>query len=139
MVWVQGAAAGGLIAASPGIGLLVCVMVCPAFAYALFEDAKNKPVARAMLLCGLAPTLSSVRSLWEQGGSIADASDILSDPANPLTSWLCCFGGWLVCEVLDIAARLYLRSRAKQTVSQIVGERVELAQEWGLTNRDAKE
>ncbi len=128
--WLQGMVCGVAAAAVPGTALVIGVLLAPAIALYLMAPAANRPVARAMLLMGAAATMMPLRLLWEQGGTLDAALDLLSDPGRPLLSWFACGTAWCLGQIGEILTRLALDARGMLAVRALTAERDRLKAEW---------
>ena len=122
--------AGGIAVAFPGSALLAVVLLCPAFGFYAMDTTPGRPVGKIMLLTGSAALFTPLRALWEQGGSISPALDILGDPGVPLLAWLMCGAGWLSCNVLQIGTRLFLGLQTRRRIASLEKERAAIKAEW---------
>ena len=129
-LWLQGAVGGGIAVTAPGSAILVAVLLCPAIVFYATEPAPGRPVGKIMLLTGSAALFMPLRTLWEHGGSLPGALDLLADPGCPLLAWVSCGAGWLMCELLQIATRLTLTAQTKHRVMALERERIEITEEW---------
>lgn len=127
---LQGALAGGLIVAAPGVALLLGILLCPILVSYANESTPGRPLTRSMFLMGAAASILPLRNLVEQAATLAAALDLLSDPAYPLTAWIASGAGWLIGEVTYVTARFVTAAGTKRTIAAFERERTELAMEW---------
>ena len=130
--WLQGAVVGGVIAVTPGIALLLGVLLCPAIVYAAAAPEPGRPAGRTMLLMGLAAALAPLREQWSSGNTVGTALEILASPAVILLAWFACGAGWLMAETATVAIRLALRQSARRQAVRLRREQAELVEEWSL-------
>ncbi len=128
--WLQGVVCGGAAVAIPGTALMVAVLLAPGLAMYAAEQGRSRPLARAMILMGAASAFFPLRLLWEQGGSLDTALNLLGDPARPLLSWAASGAGWLVGQATEMATRLALDAAAAKTLRALKEERDQLNAEW---------
>ncbi len=128
--WLQGMACGVAAAIIPGTSLVIAVSLAPAIAVYVMETTSGRPLARAMIFMGTASTMMPLRLLWEHGGSLDAALDLLSDPGRPLLSWLACGAAWFLGQSAEIVTRFALEARAKMAVNALTAERETLKGEW---------
>lgn len=128
--WLQGMACGVVAAVIPGTSLVVAVLLAPGIALYVMEATSGKPLARAMIFMGTASTMMPLRLLWEHGGSLDAALDLLSDPGRPLLSWLACGAAWLLGQSAEILTRFALEARTTMAVNALTAERESLKDEW---------
>jgi hypothetical protein len=72
-IWLQGLLCGALAALAPPLALLVLVLLAPAAAAAMLEGEQGRPVARILLLFGLAASIGPARRLWGAGDTLGSA------------------------------------------------------------------
>lgn len=128
--WLQGVVCGAAAAIVPGTALMVAVLLAPGLAVAFTEKTQGRPMARAMILMGMATVCAPLRDLWEQGGSLDAALGVMADPTKPLLSWIATGFGWFVGQLTEVATRLVLDARAAQTLRTLKQERDTLMAEW---------
>src|SRR5574340_1529437 len=92
--WLQGLLCGIAATVVPGPALLAGLLLAPGLLALLFDQSSGKPMARAVLLCGLAAAVPSLAALWHQGASIGAAFTLLGDPSVLGAAWACGAGGW---------------------------------------------
>ena len=130
--WLQGATVGIIAAAAPATAMLTLALLCPAIAFYAGEPPGNRPVSRTMLLTGSTAVVLPLRTLWEQGNTIAIAFDLLADPTCPLLAWIACGVGWLLCELATLTTSLALSFQIRRTMQALHREETELKSEWTL-------
>ena len=128
--WLQGLLCGVVAATIPGTALLAAVLLGPSLAMLATEQVEGHPIARSMLLMGLAATVMPMRVLWDHGGSIDAALDVLGDPGRPLLAWGASGAGWLVGQVADLLTRFVMDAQAARAIQLLDQERAELTREW---------
>ena len=128
-MWLQGLICGAVVATEPGSALLVLTLLIPALAYHAMT-LPGRRGARAMLLMGAASTFMPLRTLWCHDASLATAVNLLGDPNRLLVSWVSVAAGWFVAELAEVATKLTLDGRARQSVHALKRERDDLAREW---------
>ncbi len=132
--WLQGAIAGGIAVAAPGTASLLAVLLCPALLFYATEATPGRPVGRTMMLTGSTAAYLPLRDLWEHGGSLGTALDALADPTCPLLGWFACGAGWMMCELLQLAARFALKARTRRQVEELRREHADLSEEWTFSD-----
>ena len=128
--WVQGLVCGIVAATAPGTALLLGVLLGPGLAMYASAPGKGRPHARAMVMMGAASVFMPLRLLWEQGGSLDAALELLSDPSRPLLSWTASGLGWLVGQVTELITQFLLNAKATQLRRTLEIERQDLMEEW---------
>ncbi len=128
--WLQGVVCGGVVATAPGTAMMTAILLAPvAVAYAM-DATPGRPHLRAIALLGAASTFMPLRLLWEHGGSVEAALDLLGDPLRPLLSWSCCGAGWLATELVQLARRFAVATKEAALLKQLKAERARLVEEW---------
>jgi hypothetical protein len=121
---------GVAAAVIPGTALVIAVLLAPAIAMYATEPTRGRPIARAMIYMGTASTMMPLRLLWEHGGTLDAALDLLSDPGRPLLAWLACGAAWFLGQLTEILSRFALDARAKMAMRALSAERDKLKEEW---------
>ena len=129
-LWLQGALSGGLLVLAPGTALVIATLLGVAIATFLFEQTPGRPVARSMLLMGGAASLSSLVHLWQQGGSLGAAAELLSDPVVPLWCWAASGSAWLIGQLWEVLSVFIMRKTDELAEKSLKDERTRLLQEW---------
>ena len=135
--WLQGLVCGVAAAAAPGTALMLAVLLGPGLAMYATAQGPGRAVARAMIMMGAASVFMPLRLLWEQGGSLDVALELLSDPTRPLLSWTANGAGWLIGQATELVTQFFLDAQANRQLHAFKEEREELATEWmeGLNTR----
>jgi hypothetical protein len=121
---------GVAAAVVPGTALVIAVLLAPAIAMYATEPTPGRPISRAMIFMGAASTMMPLRLLWEHGGTLDAALDLLSDPGRPLLSWFACGAAWFLGQLVEILTRFALDARARMAVRTMSAERDKLKEEW---------
>ncbi len=129
-LWLQGALCGGLVVLAPGTALVLATLLAVALATLGFEQTPGRPVARSMLLMAGATSLAPVVHLWEQGGSLGAAVDILADPAVPLWSWAASGSAWLIGQIWEVVSLFIMQKADEHAENRLREERAKLVEEW---------
>jgi hypothetical protein len=131
-MWMQGLACGGLVAVLPPVALLLGVLLAPALFGLYLDRQPGKPIARSLLLCGLAASVKPVRTLWAAGHSMAASAALATDADVVGTAWAAAAAGWLLAELAPVAVRIVLEALSRTRAAQLRAARAVLAEEWGL-------
>ena len=129
-LWLQGAVCGGLVVLAPGTALLLGTLLLAALAMLAFETTPGRPTARAMLLMAAATALSPLLRLWDQGGSLAAALDVLSNPLVPLWSWTASGSAWLLCQTWEVVSTFIMHTADDHASRRLQEEKSKLVEEW---------
>lgn len=130
--WGQGLLCGVLIAVAPPTCLLLAVQLAPGAAALLFDAAPGKPMARCMLLSGLAAAVFPLAALWAGDHGMELCLSLLSDPPTLGTAWAAQALGWLVAEALPLALLALQSLRATAHAARLRARRSDLEAEWGI-------
>lgn len=131
-LWLQGAAAGVIVALAPGSALLLGVLLCPALVFAAAAGSAGRPAARVMLLMGSAATFGPLRDQWTGGNSVDSTLELLANPSVALWAWIACGFGWFTCEATAMAAALALLHATRHRATALRREQADLIEEWTL-------
>ena len=129
-LWLQGALCGGLLVLAPGTALVLGTLLGVALATFVFEQTPGRPVTRSMLLMGGAASLPSVVHLWQQGGSIGVAAEMLSDPVVALWCWAASGSAWLIGQLWEVISLFIMRKTDQHAEKALQDERTRLVEEW---------
>ena len=132
LVWVQGLACGVLAALAPSLALMIAVLLGPGIVAAFLDHEPSKPVARAVILFGLAACVGPVLSLWSSGHGWDISMAMISDVGTVGTAWSAAAAAWLLCEIVPVGVRATLEAASFARVTQLRSERSKLATDWGL-------
>ena len=129
-LWLQGALCGGLVVLAPGTALVLGTLLAVALATLAFEQTPGRPVARSMLLMAGATSLSPLVHLWQQGGSLSAAVDVLANPAVPLWSWAASGSAWLIGQIWQVVSLFIMQQADEHAHNRLRDERAKLVGEW---------
>jgi hypothetical protein len=132
LVWVQGLACGALVALAPSLALMIGILLGPGIIALAFDSDPGKPVARTVLLCGIAACVDPIRTLWGAGHGLDMTMALVSDLGTVGTAWSAAAAGWLLAELAPIVVRAVLEASSFARAAQIRAARAKLADEWGL-------
>ncbi len=130
--YLQGMVAGAAAVLAPPTGLLVAVLLAPGIAALLLDQRPGKPVARTVLLFGMAATVAPLRSLWQLDHGMAVALSLLSQPAVLAVSWMAGAFGWLLTELIPLVVGLSVSLRLRDQQIKLQRRRKALEKEWDL-------
>lgn len=132
LVWLQGLACGALAALAPAVALMVGVLLGPGLVALALDSEPGKPVARAVLLCGLAACVDPVRALWSSGHGLTASVALAGDLRVVGSAWSAAAAGWLLAEIAPIVVRAMLEAGTLARATQLRAARARIAEEWGL-------
>src|SRR5665213_4598455 len=87
VVWLSGLACGVLAAIAPGVATVAAGLLMPGLVALRLDQEPGRPVARAVLTCGLAGCVRPVIMLWNMGQSFDTALVIVTDPLTIEIAW----------------------------------------------------
>ena len=130
--WLGGLGCGAVLMLDPATVLFLVVLLAPSLLMAVADDRPGRGGVRAVLLCNAAATVGPFCRLWQEcPPSIAHALAILSGMSAVALAWLAAGIGWLLSEVLVVAARHVLTLRARRARDRLDAEIDALQAEWG--------
>jgi hypothetical protein len=131
-LWLQGLGCGLLLTLATPTAVLAGVLLAPALLAAALDRAPGRPVARPLLLIGLAGAARPLATLWWMGHHMATAWDLLSDPAVMAAAW----GGqallWLAMELGPLFAMLAAEAAVAARAAHLRASRRHYEEQWGL-------
>ena len=130
--WLQGLLCGVAATLVPGPTLLAGLLLAPGLLALLLDQSHGKPMARAVLLCGLAATIPPLAALWHQGATVGAAFTLLGDPSVLGAAWACGAGGWLMNELAPLLLRMVMDAAAAARTARLKAERARISEEWDL-------
>lgn len=130
--WLQGLLCGVAATLVPGPALLVGLLLAPGLLALMLDQASGKPMARAVLLSGLAATIGPLASLWHGGGSVGAALTMLGDPGVLGLAWLAGAAGWLASELAPLFLKVMLDGTSAARAAHLKAERADLLEAWDL-------
>lgn len=132
MGWLHGLLCGVAVMLAPPTGLLLGVLLAPGLGALLMDDRPAKPLARTMLLFGLAASVNPVRQLWGNGHGMTVALSLLSQPAVLAMAWMAGGFGWLLTQLVPLTLTVALDLRTREQQARLRRMRKQLETEWGL-------
>jgi hypothetical protein len=112
---------------------MVAMLLGPGLLALTLDKETGKPIARSVLLCGLAACVDPVRGFWSSGHGIADALALGGDPVVIGTAWGAAAAGWVLTEVAPLAVRAGLEAAVRAQAARLRAERAALIEAWGLS------
>ena len=137
LVWLSGLACGALVAVAPGLAVLAAGLLAPGLAALKLERELGRPVARAMLTCGLAGCVRPVILLWDTGYALDTALVILTTPWAVGPAWSAAAAGWLMTELAPLGVRAALEAGALARAARLRVLRARIAEAWGVVGEVA--
>ncbi len=132
LVWLQGLACGAVVTLTPGIALLLGALLAPGLLALVLDREFGRPMARAVLLLGLATCITPVETWWTTGQTIRAALAVLSNLQVLGTAWSTAAAGWLLAELAPLVTRLVLDAMARSRTARLQSERAALVEAWGF-------
>lgn len=131
LVWLQGLACGAVVALAPGLALLGGVLLAPGLVALVLDREPARPLARCVLLMGLATCVPPLRLIWPQPQSVSTALALAGDMRVLGTAWSAAAAGWLLAELAPLGTRLVLEAMARSRIARLRAERAALVESWG--------
>lgn len=125
-VWLLGLACGGLGALVPALAAQGALLLAPGLAGLLCDRAPGRPVARTMLLFGLAGSVEPVRAAWGMGFERA------VDGQGLTTAWLLAALGFLLTQAIPMGVRAVVDQKSEARAAELRRTRAQLVADWGL-------
>ena len=130
--WLGGLGCGAVLMLDPATALFLAVLLAPSLLVAVADDRPGRAGMRAVLLCNAAAAIGPTCHLWQElPPTVAHALSLLSGMSAIAMAWLAAGFGWLLSEVLVLAARHVLTLRARRERERLDGEIEALRAEWG--------
>jgi hypothetical protein len=136
LIWLQGLACGGMAALVPVAAMQVALLLAPGLAALALDPRAGKPIARAMLLFGLAASIDPIRSAWLGDGG--PTLDRVLDMTALLLAWTAQAAGWLLAQIVPVLVGLVVDATHRARAAELRSLRESLVRSWGLDeDRDA--
>ena len=105
-----------MIAATPS-AVLAAILLLPTVMALAGDRQPGRPVARAVLLFGMAACCQPLTMLWRSGNHMDGAWGLALDIRTIAEAWAAQAFGWLLTQLLPIAMGLALEARTSVLVS----------------------
>jgi hypothetical protein len=138
VVWLSGLACGLVVAITPGLGLAAGGLLAPGLAALMLDKEAGRPIARAVLTCGVAGSVRPIMTLWNLGPTFDTALSVLFDPGTLVTAWGGAAAGWLLTQMAPLLTRMTLEAGAAAQTARLRATRARIADAWELDS-DADE
>ena len=132
LVLLQGLLIGALVALATPSALLFGVLLAPGLVALALDQSPGRPIARAMLLFGLAATIAPLTFLWKSGHTLELATTQIADAQVVAAAWSAAAAGWLVAQLSPLAVRMALESAALARKRRLTTARNRCAADWGF-------
>jgi hypothetical protein len=125
-------AAATLAAAAPAVALSAAVWLLPGIFVWIAERTPGRPLARCLLLAGLAGALPALVRLWSQPADLAGAaSDAITLRACALP-WAAQAAGWLCAQLIPVLTGAAERAATRSRLRALESARRRLMTEWSF-------
>ena len=131
MLWL-GLAGGALVALETPSALLLGILLAPGLIALAVERSPGRPIARCVLLSGLAAAIMPVRALWAEPNSVAASLGLALDPSTLGLAWSAAAAGWLLCELAPFALERAMEASSRSRIARLHAKREALEAEWGF-------
>jgi hypothetical protein len=128
--WLYGLLCGVVLIAATPSALLAGLLLMPTVMAAVADRQPGRPIARAVLLFGLAGSCTPLNMLWRAGHGMDDAIAIGSDLHSIALAWVFQAGGWLLTQVVPMIIGLFAEAQDTLTLSRMRHRQQTLADEW---------
>lgn len=136
LIWLQGLGCGAVVTLAPGFAALLGLLLAPGLVALPLDRQPGRPVARCLLLTGLAACVQPVQVLWSNGQTLSAALALLSDFQVLGTAWSAAAAGWLMAELAPLGSRLVLEALARSRIARLRARRQTLIDAWGFDAKD---
>ncbi len=131
-IWLAGLACGALVTMATPTACLGAALLLPAMLTWFTDEAPGRPVARCLLLFGIAGSLPSLVALWRGPGNLGAALEMALDMHTVAQAWALQALGWLLAEGLPLAGLLVVDAQMAHRTRIMRAKRDRLAEEWSL-------
>jgi hypothetical protein len=131
--WLQGLGCGALVTLAAPTALLGGVLLAPSVLAWVMDALPNRPVAKPILLFGLAAAAQPIATLWHLGHGMDVALALLDQPATLAACWAAQAGGWLAVELIPIGLTLVLDQIAQRQAARLRAARAVIMDEWDIS------
>jgi hypothetical protein len=131
--WLQGLGCGALITLAAPTALLGGVLLAPALLAWVMDGVPNRPVAKPILLFGLAAAAQPIAALWHLGHGFHAALTVLDQPTTLAACWAAQAGGWLALELVPVGLMTALDRMAESRAARVALRRAAFMDEWDIS------
>ena len=121
-----------MMALAPGTALLVALLLAPGLVALVIDREPGKPMARCVLLCGMAGSVAPLKILWSADYSFSAAVALASSIPALGKAWMAAAAGWFCVEVAPLAARSVLEVVYRSRRARLSAERDRLCKAWNF-------
>jgi hypothetical protein len=132
MLWIQALVWWSVAAVATPTALLGGVLLAPGLVGLATERTPGRPVARGMLLGGLAASVAPIRALWDDGHTIAGSLALALDPSTVGLAWSAAGAGWVLAHLAPVVIRVALDAGSLSRAARLRAARARLEEEWGF-------
>lgn len=129
LIWAQGIAFGVVAALMPTTAALVATLLAPGLLALVLDRQAGRPIARAMLLFGLAAAIP-LRQLWDTPLDIQTSLLAVAQLETLGVAWLAAATGWFLSELFPVAIHVMLDAGSKARASRLRAAREKLLETW---------
>lgn len=130
--WAQGLLLGALAVATPGLALLVGVLLLPGLFAVAVAGPGWRGEARAVLLAGVALSVAPALDLWRAGAGIGEAVAALGQGDALPMAWGAAGVAWLLAEAAPLLLAAVMEARVATRLARLREEHAALAADWTL-------
>ena len=130
-IWVQGLACGAAATLMPITAALVAALLA-----LMLDRQAGRPIARAMLLYGVAAAAAPLRQMWDTPQGIEASLSAVASVATLGVAWLSAGMGWFLAELAPVAVHVVLDANSNARAARLRLARETLLEDWGKTLTD---
>jgi len=132
LVLLHGLACGGMAALAPATMAHLVLLLAPGLVMLVTERRPGRPIARGMLLFGLAGSVEPMRVFWVAGSAV----DPLWDGSSVALAWGLAAFGWLLALAVPALVEIVVIAAHRARAETLRATRDELTRIWGLDDAD---
>lgn len=139
LIWLQGLLYGAVVTLATASALLGAILLAPAVLASRLDDEPGRPIARVVLVCGLAGAIHPLYALWQGGHTIGFAVFLLGDMRVLALAWGAGIAGWFIAELAPVGVRVGLELSALTRTTRLRAQRAQLERDWGIAPAEPTE
>ena len=136
--WLLLAACLGMACLLPAVAFRLSLLLTPGLLALVLDKRAGKPIARTMLLFGLAASIEPVRASWpvlRHGLAAMDEPDRLT----VAFAWAAAATGWLLTQISPVIVRGLMEAQRRAREGVLHHQREAIAHVWGLDEQPPAE
>lgn len=113
------------------ITVFFMIGMIPTFVAAFVDKDPRRMSAYAIGALNLAATIAYIVILWEEGGTMAHAMQLLSNPTTLMIVYGCCWAGWIIHFFIPPIIAEFVKKSTIGKLKRAELKKKELFQSWG--------